>query len=51
MKLLPKKYKKRFSVKRGLDSVSMSGRKGGRVKRQQMEARMMDKELQNYSYR
>jgi hypothetical protein len=51
MKLLPKKFKKRLDFKRELEGPPLEGKKGGRVKKERLEARMVDRELQNYAYR
>lgn len=51
MKLIPKRFKKRLYFRKDVDGVPLSGKKGGRVKKQIMEARLIDKELQNYAYR
>lgn len=51
MKLIPRKFKKRLQIKKDVDGVSLSGKKGGRVKKQIMEARLIDRELQGYAYR
>lgn len=50
MKLLPKKFKKRFENRKVIDGVPISGRKGGRVKKEQVEAKMIDRELRDYAY-
>lgn len=50
MKLLPKKFKKRITRK-DFDGVPLSGRKGGKVKREALEARLIDKELREFAYR
>ncbi len=51
MKLLPKKVRKQMKLKREPGEVELSGRKGGRVKKERLEARMIDRELQQYAYR
>jgi hypothetical protein len=51
MKLLPKKLKKPTLLKRDMDGPPLEGRKGGRVKKQRLEARMIDRELRDYAYR
>ena len=51
MKLLPKKFKKQFTLRKDVDGVPLSGKKGGRVKKQLLEAKLIDRELQDYAYR
>ena len=51
MKFLPKKLRKTLLLKKDMDGPPLEGKKGGRVKKQRLEARMIDRELRNYAYR
>jgi hypothetical protein len=50
MKLIPRKFKKRVALRRDADAIPLTGSKGGRIKRQLLEARLIDKELRDYAY-